>query len=66
MTLKDKQSGQVVGNAICIGRTYQSVGLGPKWKAWGLARAIVNKWIDNYYPKEGRVEQKEQAPPSEE
>ena len=30
----------------CIGRTHQSVGLGTKWKAWGLCRAIVNNWID--------------------
>ena len=66
VTLKDKASGQVVGTAICIGRTYQSVGLGTKWKAWGLARAIVDKWIDEYYPKEGRHEREEQAAPSEE
>ncbi len=66
VTLKDKAGGQVVGTAICIGRTYQSVGLGPKWKAWGLARAIVDKWIDEYYPKEGRHEGEETAPPSEE
>jgi hypothetical protein len=54
--LTDKASGKPVGRAICIGRTYQSVGLGPKWKAWGLSRAIVNDWIDEYYPKEGRKE----------
>jgi hypothetical protein len=66
VTLKDKNSGRVVGTAICIGRTYQSVGLGPKWKAWGLARAIVDKWIDESYPKEGRHEREEQAAPSEE
>ncbi len=66
VTLKDKAGGQVVGSAICIGRTYQSVGLGPKWKAWGLARAIVDKWIDEYYPKETRHEREEQAAPSEE
>jgi hypothetical protein len=63
--LKDKESGKVVGHAICIGRTYQSVGLGVKWKAWGLSRAIVNKWIDKYYPKEGRVETEETKVPSE-
>ena len=64
--LKDKESGQVVGKAICIGRTYQSVGLGTKWKAWGLSRAVVNKWIDAYYPKEGRQEAEEKAPPANE
>lgn len=63
VTLKDKASGKIVGRAICFGRTYQSVGLGPKWKAWGLARAIVNGWIDKYYPKEGRKEYEEQSPP---
>ncbi|MFB3893133.1 MAG: hypothetical protein ACE15C_14040 [Phycisphaerae bacterium] len=57
--LVDKDSGALVGKAICIGRTYQSVGLGTRWKAWGLSRAIVNKWIDSYYPKEGRVERAE-------
>jgi hypothetical protein len=66
VTLKDKASGRVIGTAICIGRTYQSVGLGPKWKAWGLARAIVDKWIDDYYPKENRHEVEEQPAPSEE
>jgi hypothetical protein len=63
----DKDTGKLVGKAICIGRTYQSVGTGSKWKAWGLSRAIVNKWIDPYYPKEGRREVKEEtAPPKEE
>ena len=63
--LVDKANGKLVGKAICIGRTYQSVGLGPKWKAWGLCRAIVNHWIDEYYPKEGRKEVEEQAPPKD-
>ena len=62
----DKATGQVIGRAICIGRTYQSVGLGAKWKAWGLARAIVNEWIDKHYPREGRKEMKESAPPKSE
>lgn len=64
--LKDKESGKVVGHAICIGRTYQSVGLGPKWKAWGLARAIVDKWINDAYPKAGRNEVEEKSPPPSE
>lgn len=63
--LTEKDTGKLVAKAICIGRTYQSVGLGPRWKAWGLSRAIVNNWIDNCYPKEGRVEGDEKAPPSE-
>ena len=66
VTLKDKGSGQVVGTAICIGRTSQSVGLGTKWKAWGLARAIVNDWIDEYYPKEGRRDREEKTTSREE
>ena len=65
VVLKDKETGKVVGHSVCIGRTYQSVGLGPQWKAWGLARAIVNDWIDPHYPKEGRIEREEQAPPSQ-
>jgi hypothetical protein len=63
--LVDKASGKLVGKAVCIGRTYQSIGLGTKWKAWGLCRAIVNDWINEYYPKEGRKEAEEKAPPSE-
>ena len=63
--LTDKGTGQVIGRAVCIGRTYQSVGLGTKWKAWGLARAIVNEWIDKHYPREGRKDLKETPPPSE-
>jgi len=63
--LVDKGSGKLVGKAVCIGRTYQSVGLGTKWKAWGLCRAIVNDWINEYYPKEGRKEAEEKAPPKE-
>jgi len=63
--LGDKDSGKLIGKAICIGRTYQSVGLGPKWKAWGLSRAIVDKWISEYYPKEGRKETKETVPPAD-
>ena len=34
--------------------------------AWGLSRAIVNKWIDSYYPKEGRKEAEEKSPPANE
>jgi hypothetical protein len=52
--LIDKASGNVIGRAMCIGRTYQSVGLGPNWKAKGLSRAIVNGMIDPNYPKAGR------------
>jgi hypothetical protein len=63
--LKDKDTGELVGRAVCIGRTYQSVGLGPKWKAWGLCRAIINDWINEYYPKEGRKEGPEKPAPTE-
>jgi hypothetical protein len=63
--LVDKDTTKLVGKAVCIGRTYQSIGLGPKWKAWGLCRAIVDKWLDEYYPKEGRKAGEEKPPPSE-
>jgi hypothetical protein len=59
--LVDKASGKVLGRAICIGRTYQSVGMSVKWKAWGLSRAIVNDLIDPHYPKAGRREAKEDS-----
>ena len=65
VSLVDQASGKLVGQAVCIGRTYQSVGLGVKWKAWGLSRAIVNKWLDDYYPKAGRQETEEKAPSKE-
>jgi hypothetical protein len=57
----DKDAGKPIGRAICIGRTYQTIGMGTEWKSWGLCRAIVNKCLDNYYPKEGRKEAEEKA-----
>jgi len=62
--LKDKDTGKIIGRAVCIGRTYQSIGLGHEWKAWGLCRAIINDWINEYYPKEGRKEGQENPPPT--
>jgi hypothetical protein len=59
--LTDKSTGAVVGRAICIGRTFQSVGMSVKWKAWGLSRAIVNNMIDPHYPKAGRHEAAEEG-----
>jgi len=53
--LIDKDSGQVVAESICIGRTTKSVRKGVKNKTQGMADA-VSKWIDRRYPKEaGRV-----------
>jgi len=41
---------KLIGEAICIGRTTESVNMGPDKKAQGLAKAIVDL-IDRYYPK---------------
>lgn len=54
--LVDKSDGKLVGQAMCIGRTYQSISLGSKTKAEGLSKAIVNEWINKAYPKAGRRE----------
>lgn len=47
--LVDKDTGKVVGEANCIGRTTESVNLGAGKKADGLAKAIVS-WIASHYP----------------
>ena len=53
--LIDKDTGQVVAESICIGRTTKSVRKGVKNKTHGMADAI-SKWIDRRYPHEaGRV-----------
>jgi hypothetical protein len=62
----DKDTSKPIGRAVCIGRTYQTIGMGAQWKSWGLARAIVNKCLDNYYPKQGRKETEEKAAPPQE
>jgi len=41
---------KLVGEAICVGRTKESVNMGPDKKAQGLAKAIVDL-IDKHYPK---------------
>ena len=46
----DKDSGQVLGLANCIGRTTERVNVGVDQKAEGLAKAFV-KWIEARYPK---------------
>lgn len=48
--LVDQSSNQVLADAVAIGRTGKSVGLGTEWKAWGLSRALI-KWAKDYYPK---------------
>jgi hypothetical protein len=42
--------GQVVGEAVCVGRSTQTVNMGADKKAQGLAKAIANL-IDKHYPK---------------
>jgi hypothetical protein len=49
--LVDKDSGNVLGLANCIGRTTERVNVGVDEKAEGLAKAFV-KWIETRYPKE--------------
>lgn len=46
--LVDKGSGAVVASGNAIGRTGKTVGLGPKAKAEGLAKALI-KWAEDYY-----------------
>lgn len=53
--LVDKDSGQVIETANCIGRTKESCNIGVAKKGEGLARAIVS-WLDDRYPKAGRPE----------
>jgi len=53
--LVDKDSGQVLAKANCVGRTTTRVNLGVAKKAEGLAKAIVS-WLDKRYPTEGRIE----------
>jgi len=42
--------GNLVGEAICVGRSGETVNMGPDKKASGLAKAIANL-IDKHYPK---------------
>jgi len=56
ITFVDKATGKVLGVANCVGRSTTFPNRGPEKKAEGLARGIVS-WIDERYPKEGRVEE---------
>lgn len=47
--LVDKDTGQVLGTANCIGRTTERVNLGVAKKADGLAKAFIS-WIESRYP----------------
>ena len=49
--LVDKDSGNIIGTANCIGRTTESVNLGVARKAQGLAKAIVS-WLAERYPEQ--------------
>ena len=55
LEMVDRDSGQVLGVANCIGRTTTRTTVGVANKGRGLARAIVS-WIDKRYPEEGRPE----------
>ncbi len=46
----DKDSGKVLATGAVVGRSTQSVGLGPEYKADGMAKALL-KWASDYYPK---------------
>lgn len=52
--LVDKDSGNVLGVANCVGRTKESINMGVRAKAEGLAKAIVG-WIDKLYPDDKRT-----------
>jgi hypothetical protein len=49
MQLVDAASGEVISEAMCVGRTKESVNLGPAKKAEGLSKAIV-EWIKPGFP----------------
>lgn len=55
--LLDKQTGAVKAQGVAIGRTEQSVSLGPEKKAEGLAKGLI-KWAKDYYPKPEKAEKK--------
>lgn len=48
--LVDKDTGKVLASGAVVGRSSQSVGLGPAFKADGMAKALI-KWASDYYPK---------------
>ena len=52
--LVDKDSGRTLGEANCVGRTKESVNLGVRTKAEGMAKAVVG-WIDKLYPQDKRT-----------
>jgi len=45
----DKATGRVLAEALCVGRTGETVNRGIQKKAEGLAKAIV-RWIHDHYP----------------
>ncbi|RKY24410.1 MAG: hypothetical protein DRP83_07750 [Planctomycetota bacterium] len=49
--LVDKATGEVIGNATCVGRSTATVNQGLDKKAQGLAKAIVD-WIKSNRPEE--------------
>lgn len=51
--LVDKDSGQVLGTANCIGRSTTSGNVGVAKKGEGLAKAIIS-WVADRYPKPPR------------
>jgi len=55
LQMVDKDTGNVLAVANCIGRTKNRTNRGVETKVDGLAEAIA-VWVDDRYPKEGRVE----------
>ena len=51
--LVDKASNEVIGRAVCVGRSTQTVNMGLDKKAQGVAKAVV-KWIQSKRPKKGK------------
>jgi hypothetical protein len=45
----DKFTGGLIGEAVCVGRTRETLNRGPEKKAEGLARAIVG-WLEGHNP----------------
>ncbi len=52
--LVDKDTGQVLGVANCVGRTKARSNTGVKEKADGLAKALV-KWIEHRFPDDKKM-----------
>jgi hypothetical protein len=61
----DKATGKVLAVANCIGRTEAAVNSGTKYKAEGLAKALV-KWIESGFPESQKIKKKDRDREQEE